>query len=305
MTVLILASIVAMHADTTGRFISGQYDGTGGERSYMLYVPSGYDADRPVPLVIALHGCTQSAADFAAGTRLNAAAERDTFLVVYPEQGASAHPMKCWNWYMPAHQAHGSGEPAIVAGITEQIQREYAVDKTRTFIAGVSAGAALAVHTVVAYPELYGAAALHSGVPYGAAGSVAEALQVMSAGSTDLSPVKERLSAALQGKSLTVPLIIFHGAQDAVVSVRNSEQLAAQWAELTGAAVVGETVTGSAGGYHYRHATYSNAARTMVELWLVDELGHAWSGGSTDGTYVDAAGPDATAEIVRFFLTSR
>lgn len=305
MTVLILASLVAMHADTTGRFISGQYAGTDGERSYMLYVPSGYDADRPVPLVVALHGCTQSAADFAAGTRLNAAAERDTFLVVYPEQDASAHPMKCWNWYLPAHQAHGSGEPAVVAGITQQIQREYVIDNTRTFIMGVSAGAALAVHTVVAYPGLYGAGALHSGVPYGVAGSVAEALQVMAAGATDLQAATAALRAALHGESLTVPLIIFHGARDSVVSMRNSEQLAAQWAELTGAAVVGEAATGIAGGYHYRTATFSNAGRTMVELWLVDELGHAWSGGSTDGTFADAAGPDATAEIVRFFRTAR
>lgn len=305
MTALILASLAAMHADTTGRFISAQYDGPAGALSYMLYVPTGYDAREPVPLVVALHGCTQGAADFAAGTRLNEAAERETFLVVYPEQAPDAHPAKCWNWYEPAHQARGAGEPALMAEITREIQAGYAVDGARTFIVGISAGAALALHTVVAYPELYHAAALHSGVPYAAARSVADALLVMSEGAADPLKSIEAVRTAHRIVAEIPPIIVFHGATDAVVAPRNAEQLVAQWTTLTGV-VAADVRRGTENGYHVVHTVHRNASgRGMLELWLVEELGHAWSGGSTAGTFTDPAGPDATSEIIRFFLSSQ
>jgi poly(hydroxyalkanoate) depolymerase family esterase len=304
---LIVALLTAMPADT-GRFVQEQYDGAGGARSYMLYIPSGYDGARQLPLVVALHGCTQSAADLAAGSRLNVAAERDTFLVAYPEQSPDAHPMKCWNWYLPEHQKRDDGEPALVAGITRQVQQQYSVDTTRTFLAGISAGAALAVHTAVAYFELYRALALHAGVPYRAAASMAEALEVLQSGIADPQAHVFPARAQFDIIARTLPVIIFHGQRDALVAVRNGEQLARQWLALhrvhpDAASNGGVTTAGtSLGGYHYTRTVHTNEhAQTLVELWLVDELGHAWSGGSRDGTYTDAAGPDATAEMLRFF----
>ncbi len=239
-----------------------------GARRYRLYVPAAYDGEKPVPLVVMLHGCTQDPDDLAAGTRMNARAEAEGFLVVYPEQTAAQHPQKCWSWYDPAHQERAKGEPEILAGITRRVMETHRVDPSRVYVAGISAGGAMALVLAAAYPELYAAAAVHSAVPYRAARGVQEALRAMKSGGEP---------PALPGRA--VPLLVFHGAEDTVVHPVNAEQLVRQW-----------TAASPAGG-------------RPVESRIVPGVGHAWSGGAPEGSYTDPKGPDATAEIVRFLLS--
>ena len=275
------------------------YAGPAGTRRYRLFVPGGYDAARPAPLVVMLHGCTQDPDDFARGTRFNRLADSARVLVAYPEQTAALHPQKCWTWYDPAHQRRDAGEPAIIAGITREVMARYAVDPARVYVAGVSAGGAMAVNTAAAYPELYAAAGVHSGIPYGAAGEVAGALALMREGPADPQALAEPAREVLRGAGRDwLPLIVFHGGADAVVSPENGRQLMAQWASAGGAKdSVRETV--SHGGLTATREVFGPAG----ELWIVEGLGHAWSGGSPEGTYTDPRGPDASREMLRFFLS--
>jgi poly(hydroxyalkanoate) depolymerase family esterase len=238
-----------------------------GARRYRLYVPTTYTGEKPVPLVLMLHGCTQDPDDLAAGTRMNARAEAEGFLVAYPEQTATEHPQKCWSWYDPAHQERGSGEPEILAGITRRVMETHRVDRSRVSVAGISAGGAMALVLAAAYPELYTAAAVHSALPYRAARGVQQALQVMKSGGEP---------PPLPGRA--VPLLVVHGAEDAVVHPVNATQLVRQW-------------------------TAAGGERPVVEEWIVPGVGHAWSGGAPEGSYTDPRGPDATARIVRFLLS--
>lgn len=289
-----------------GSFTEHTYKSDLGERQYWLYVPSSYDATRPVALVVMLHGCTQDGADIARGTRLNEWAERDGFIAAYPQQSQSASMNKCWNWFNPQHQGRGAGEPGIIAGITAEVAARYNVDGTRTFIAGVSAGAAMAGLVAAAYPDVYRAAALHSGPEFRAASNVGEALQVMKSGGAD--PVQQAgLAYRVMGAhARTIPVIVFHGARDAVVLPINGAQAARQWQYTNDYAddgmLNGSLILDTARGEGFtRTIVRSKDHRVVVEYWLVDELGHAWSGGSTEGTYTDPSGPDATREMLRFF----
>jgi len=281
--VLMALSTVAstpLTGQSAGRFLRAAYAGDAGSREYSLYVPGGYDGSRAVPLVVMLHGCTQDAADFARGTRMNALAEAETALVAYPEQPAAANPKKCWNWYDAAHQARDRGEPSLVAGITRRVMAEYRVDEARVYIAGVSAGGAMASIVALGYPELYAALGVHSGLAFGAASNVMEALGVMQRGAA--AGAGERLAArareAMGAHARPLPAIVFHGGRDAVVVPANGRQLADQLASLA-----------------------PRPADAQVEYRLVDELGHAWSGGSPEGTFTQAGGPDASREMMRFF----
>ena len=144
---------------SSGRAEMRRHEGAAGARAYRLYVPSRYDATQEAaPLVVMLHGCTQDAADVARGTRLDAHAERAGALVVYPEQPATANPKKCWNWYDAAHQARDAGEPAIVAAIVRDVMASHRVDRSRVYVAGLSAGGAMAAIVAAAYPETFAAA---------------------------------------------------------------------------------------------------------------------------------------------------
>lgn len=275
-------------------FETVSYDGASGTRAYKLYVPANR-GEGPRPLVVMLHGCTQSPDDFAAGTRMNAFAERHGLFVAYPEQPASANPQRCWNWFKPEDQRRDRGEPDLLAGITRRIMREHPIDPTRVYIAGLSAGGAAAAIMAAAYPDLYAAVGVHSGLPAGAAGDLPSALAAMRQGG--------RAAPGRAGTGRRVPTIIFHGDRDTVVNPQNGDQVVAQaTAAVTGLRT--ETQQGEApGGRGYSRTLHTDpSGRTLCEHWTIHGAGHAWAGGSPAGSYTDPQGPDATSEMMRFFL---
>jgi poly(hydroxyalkanoate) depolymerase family esterase len=281
-----------------GRFITGTYTGPAGTRGYKLYVPTGY-AGQALPLVVMLHGCTQSADDSAAGTRLNWLAEQECWLVVYPEQAASANASRCWNWFLAAHQRRGDGEPSLIAGITQQVIAAYGVDPQRVYVAGMSAGGAMAAIMGATYPDLYAAVGVHSGLASGAAQDLRSAFRAMRRGKT--TPVADNTA----GPPLDLPLIVFHGDRDTTVHPRNGEEVLAQAVRLA-ASQPDPRVTVHRGqvpgGHAYTRTRYHDrTAQVVAEHWLVHGAGHAWSGGSPAGSFTDPQGPDATLEMLRFF----
>lgn len=274
----------------TGQFLERSYTGPAGRIDYKLYVP--LNATAGAPLVVMLHGCTQSPDDFATGTRMNALADAHGVLVAYPAQARTANAQKCWNWFVPAHQTRDRGEPALIAGLTREIIAGYAVDRTRVFVAGLSAGGAAAAVMAETYPELFAAVGVHSGIACGAARDLSSAMQTMQRGSG-----KPGVAARL------VPTITFHGDRDSTVNEANAGEVVAR----AGGAARGLTtlVTSgvSTGGRHYTQAvSRDSSGRAMIEQWTIHGAGHAWSGGDAAGSYTDPLGPDASSEMLRFFL---
>jgi len=303
------------HENGTGgdsaRVIRGTYRNAAGGRDYALHLPEGAPPAGGRPLVVLLHGCTQDAEDIARGTRLHEAAGRRGWMVLYPVQPAAAHPRQCWNWYDPAHQRRDAGEPSIIAGMTAQVVAEHGGNARQVYLAGISAGAAMASLVAAAYPEQFAALALHSGVAHSAAASVGEALGVMQKGVASPEPSAERAWQAMAGRARVIPTLVIHGEGDAVVAPINGAQAARQWF-LTNALAMGQpldTTSGATdhsqreeGGYQVRRSTYRAKDGTpLSSLVMVRGLGHAWSGGSPAGTFSDPKGPDASAMIVDFF----
>jgi poly(hydroxyalkanoate) depolymerase family esterase len=282
-----------------GRFIERSYTNRAGSRHYKLYIPSGY-VGQEVPLIVMLHGCTQSPDDLAAGTRMNALAEEHTFLVAYPAQAAAANSSRCWNWFKGADQQRGRGEPSIIAGITCEVLGEYHVDPGRVYVAGMSAGGAMAAIVGTTYPDLYAAVGVHSGLAPGAADDLSSAFSAMQGGG----PAAPRREAPTGDPPRTVPAILFHGDRDRTVHPSNADRLLAHYWAVAGVPTPRATTSRGQvpGGHAYTRSTYRDAGgRSVVEVWTVHGLGHAWSGGSLPGSYTDPSGPDASAEMVRFF----
>jgi poly(hydroxyalkanoate) depolymerase family esterase len=287
----------------TASFTDHVYQG----RSYKLYVPASYAPGAPAPLVVMLHGCTQAPADFAAGTRMNAQADAAGFLVAYPQQPTSENAEACWNWFLPAHQARGAGEPQSIAGIVSDVGGAYAVDGKRVFVAGISAGAAMAVILGATYPDVFAAVGVHSGLEFQAATDVASGLSASTSGGPDPKKQGDAAFAAMGAQAREVAVIVFHGTADATVNPVNAGQVVAQWTETddrAGASVgAGTSQQGSAGGKSFTHTTFvdGTSGAPLLEEYLVTSLAHAWSGGSTAGTFTDPAGPDASALMWQFF----
>ena len=289
-----------------GRLVERCYADAAGSRNYKLYIPSGY-IGQATPLVVMLHGCTQSPDDFATGTHMNALAEEHTFLVAYPAQSQNANLSKCWNWFKTADQQRGQGEPSLIAGITRQVMEEFHVADGRVYLAGMSSGGAMAAIMGETYPELYAAIGVHSGLAPGAAQDLSSAFSAMQNGGQGTSH-----RSPIVATTRVVPTIVFHGDRDTTVHPRNADQILAHLAANTAAKRDATSPSlppaklrqGQVpGGHAYTCATYYDAdGQANVERWTVHGMGHCWSGGSHPGSYTDPKGPDASAEMVRFFL---
>lgn len=294
---------VAAEAQTAGEFTFREVTTADGPRRYKLFIPATYDKSRRAPLLIVLHGCTQDPDDVARGTQFNSLAGAKGVLVAYPEQPQNANGLKCWNWFDPAHQQRDNGEPALIAAIARTVITEYSIDTRQVYVAGLSAGGAMALTVAYAYPELFAAAGIHSGVAYGAAGSIGEALKAMATGASNPDSLASAVVKAM-GRGRAFPAIVFQGASDKSVKLVNAGQVVSQLSELhaAGGLKKGSPSTGfTQDGYHYSRTTYGKG-KPSIEEWIVDELGHAWSGGSSEGTYTDPKGPSASREMLRFFL---
>ena len=281
------------------QFLAKTYHNAQGLRDYKLYVPSQYQG-QAMPLVVMLHGCTQSADDFAAGTQMNALAEEFGVLVAYPNQTNSANLKRCWNWFNPQDQQANQGEPALIAGITQAVMHDYAVDKRRVYIAGLSAGGAMAAIMAQVYPELYAAVGVHSGLAAGSAHDLMSALNAMRSGS--------RSALTPKPTQRFVPTIVFHGDQDQTVNQVNAEQVLSQAKATLQASndeyfnVDKQQITPPQGRSYTRTQFKDAQQHTQIEYWLIQGAGHAWAGGSPAGSYTDPQAPNASREMLRFFL---
>ncbi len=272
-------------------FRSDTFSCPAGSRSFRTYIPSSA-TESARGVVVMLHGCTQTPEDFAAGTGMNRLAEEHRFIVVYPAQSRRNNTQSCWNWFSRGDQRRGAGEPAILAGMVQQVCATHGIAKDRTFVAGLSAGAAMAVILGETYPDVFAAVGVHSGLAYGSAKDVASAFAAM-AGPT---------GAPLPKKS-QIPTIVFHGTSDATVHPSNGEAVVRQVQDIGPSQTLETVEQGSHGGRSYSvlRATTADGEPTL-EHWTVSGLGHAWSGGRAEGSYTDSKGPDASAEMVRFFF---
>jgi poly(hydroxyalkanoate) depolymerase family esterase len=272
------------------QFITAVHATSSMHRVYKLFVPPGA-GDTPLPLVVMLHGCQQDPDDFAAGTAMNELASRQGFYVLYPAQSRHVNPQGCWNWFKHSNQQRGRGEPEMIADMTRAVMAHRAIDARRVYVAGLSAGGAMAAILGATYPDLYAAVGVHSGLAASAASDLPAALAAMRGGAASGSD-------AMQG----VPTIVFHGDADATVHPSNGGSVIAS---STGAASVVQTHAVAGGGRRpaTRHVhTDRYTGRVLAEHWIVHGSPHAWSGGTAGGSYTDTSGPDASAEMIRFFL---
>jgi poly(hydroxyalkanoate) depolymerase family esterase len=298
-----------------GKFLSLSCTAPAGTRAYKLYIPSTY-AGEPAPLVVMLHGCTQTAASFAAGSLMNRTADRHGFLVAYPEQSTEENQGRCWNWFSPSHQARGGGEPASIAGAVGAVaeaEDRWTVDPARVFVAGMSAGGAMAAAVAATYPDVFAAVAIHSGLAYGSARTLPAAMQAMRRGGPDPEAQGDAAFAAMNAAARVVPALVIHGTADAVVDPVNAEHAVRQWMATNRRAARGAyepeldrpdaTVRDDgAGALPFTRRTWLDAGgRIVQELIEVEGLGHAWSGGAAGGSYTDPRGPSASDEIHDFF----
>src|SRR5258706_5529668 len=319
----IIISMIALAFVNTaaygGSWAGGTVRNSSGSLDYKLWVASGYRKEKAIPLVVLLHGCTQKTEDLAALSGINDLADKNNFLVVYPEQSAAANPIRCWNWFDSKDQSRDAGEPSLIAAVIQDVRSTYSIDGKDVYMAGISAGGAMAVVMVAAYPEVFAGLGVIAGAEYKAASSVQAGLAAMKQGGPD--PNQQGLLAfqAIQ-KSLgeskrRIPVIAFQGMKDPYVSPLNTDQLIAQWAQTNDYLDDGrdndsvsthspkETKGSVPNGYSFtKYSFYDSTKRLLMEKWLVEELGHAWPGSLITNPFADPKGPNATAEMWRFFL---
>lgn len=335
------AAAAVKRAAVPGEILRGTYACAEGQRDWRLYVPPAAHAlaaGQTLPLVVMLHGCTQDPDDFAAGTGMDDAAQRQGFFVLYPAQAHNANPQRCWNWFKHNHQQRDRGEPALLAGLTRDVMARHPIDPCRVYVAGLSAGGAMAAILADTHPDLFAAVGVHSGLRAGAANDLPSALAAMQGRSGDLAAAhgladlpglrvvrpmqvpsakakpanaaKRGRAGAQQAPHRSVPTIVFHGDQDHTVHPVNAEHIvaactpsAAHDAANDATAGFAEETAQSPNGRRYtRRYRADEHGRQVVEHWIVHGAGHAWSGGDARGSYTDVQGPDATREMLRFFF---
>ncbi len=282
-------------APAAGEFLAGSFSNEAGTRAYRLYVPSRHEHDAR-PLIVMLHGCQQSAEDFAVGTQMNFAAEASGCFVLYPEQPSAANASRCWNWFKPGDQQRGRGEPSLIAGMTRQIMKDYKIDTRRIYVAGLSAGGAAAATMGETYGDLYAAVGVHSGLACGAARDLPSAFAAMGGHGP------ARVHSTGGGSHQARPTIVFHGDRDTTVHPRNGSEVIARANAGGLLEVASDAPSASTNRQYTRSIQRDKKGRSVLELWELHGGGHAWSGGNSAGSFTDPQGPDATKEMLRFFL---
>ncbi|MCF7698015.1 extracellular catalytic domain type 1 short-chain-length polyhydroxyalkanoate depolymerase [Loktanella sp. M215] len=266
-----------------------------GSLDYKLYLPAtATRAERALPLLVMLHGCGQTPDDFATGTGMNALAEELGLIVVYPAQNRHAQQNRCWNWYRRGDQSRVTGEPALLADLTRMVLSTTPADPARVYVAGLSAGASMALILAAAYPDIFAAVGAHSGLSVGSAHDASTAMIAMKHG------------APGSRSPAPMPTINFHGENDKVVHVRNGRYVAARAADaypdLISTARKGRIPDGHP---FVRQSHRKGTGKSFTEFWVITGAGHTWSGGSPAGRFTDPAGPDASREMLRFMLQHR
>jgi poly(hydroxyalkanoate) depolymerase family esterase len=293
------------------------YTDADGRHSYFVYTPKSYQITSPVPLIVMLHGCTQTAEDFATGTSMNLLAEQYGFVVLYPQQSSTINPRRCWNWFLPENQQRGSGEPARIVGMINSLRRNttrWVIDPARIYVAGLSAGASMAVILGATYPDLFAAIGVHSGLAYQAATNVRSAFQAMRRGGPDPLHLGRAAYIAMGNCSRIVPITVFHGTNDLTVVPANGDQVAQQWMHTNHLASEQEYTADfhqpaqatsgqiSKGHPYVMAAWHTNDGGEVQSYWKIGGMGHAWSGGNPAGSFTDPRGPNASVAMYNFFM---
>lgn len=279
---------------------------THGGREFRVYAPDGDVAGKP--LVVILHGCTQTADDVADASRMDAVADEKGFVVVYPEQSTASGLNRCWEWWDSANQKRAAGEPKEIADGVATIVAARRLDGERVYVAGISAGGAMSVVLGATYPDRFAAIGVLAGVEYGAATALSGVFAATNGGGPDPDQQGERAHAAMGSFARVVPALVIHGSADGVVAPINGEQVAKQWLKtntliLGEGAIAAPTTNEGEAGYAFTRTVHASKDRggSVVEHILVKGLAHAWPGGKEGGSYADAKGPDASRTLWAFF----
>ncbi|MEO7019722.1 MAG: PHB depolymerase family esterase [Ktedonobacteraceae bacterium] len=307
------------HASSSGTFQQFTFNGSAGSRPYFVYTPVNYQPGTVVPLIVVLHGCTQTPADIAAGTQMDALADQKQFIVVYPQQTSANNSQSCWNWFLTADQARGSGEPAIIAGIVQTVEQttsQWAIDANRIYVTGMSAGAAMSVIMGATYPDVFAAMGAESGLEYQAAIDQNSANSSLSQGGPNPTQQGQAAFNAMGSVARVVPTIVFHGSSDFIVAPLNGDQIVQQWMQTDHLAsnntynasfnsptsTTHGQVPGSSGRAYTTLTWNDSNGNEIQEYWKITGMGHAWSGGSSSGSFTDPNGPSATNAMYTFFI---